>query len=492
MMKMHRYHPLTIAFDVAKFLKGFVILVFVVILNSHSDALFARMGRILLLVAFILTIASSILKWFTYRYATDESAFYLQSGIFEKTERTVYFNRIQNVQRHTSFLHKLFGVTSITFETGAAGSHSTIQFDVLTVSEADDLEAAVKGVGLQTNSETLFDGQTNSEIPLQSERIVHFTPTRKDTIKASFTSFSFLLILVIGASIFSKLNRLFDIEEYVEGWVGRMFTSPWLLTGIAVLLVILAITIGIVWTFIRYGTYEIASDTQRIYIAKGILDESAFAIAKNRVQGIEITQSMLKRLLGLAEVKLISAGNLGEGEDEVSTLYPFLPINRAYSMVNELLPPFRVSEQSIRLPKKSLVLRLVKPYWVWLLATACFVYFRPEILGFRYGWVWISAILFFVLAGGRVLNYWNTTYSMTNDLIQLSTGTFEKTTFITRREKIIEVSVKRTKLQQLTGLATFGLINRAQPVRHDMLKDVTHEEAKRFYQWYATRKVNVE
>lgn len=65
---------------------------------------------------------------------------------------------------------------------------------------------------------------------------------------------------------------------------------------------------------------------------------------------------------------------------------------------------------------------------------------------------------------------------------------------MTRRDKIIEVSVKRTKLQQWTGLATIGLVNRAQPVRHERVPDVAVEEASRFYHWYmsSAEEVHVE
>lgn len=492
MMKMHRYHPLTILFDLASFVKSFGLLFILVIVNINSDSWLARIGRMLLLAAFILTILSSILKWFIHKYATDELAFYLRTGIFDKTERTVYYDKIQNVQRHTSFLHKVFGVTSVTFETGTSGMNSNIKFDVLKKAEAERLEMLVKEFSQSSKTAVEIDNQSSDELPTQAERVVHFTPTRKDTIKASFTSFSFLIILVIGASIFSKLNQLFDVEQYVEGWLADVLTSPWLIAGIIVVLIMLAVTIGIVWTFIKYGKYEIASDAQRVYISKGVLDESAFSIPKSRVQGVEITQSFMKRILGLAEVKLISAGDLGDDEKAVSTLYPFLPVKRAYLMITELLPNFEVSKQSNRLPKKSLAVRLLKPYWFWLVVTVLLSYFRPEVFNLHYGWLLVSISFLLLLVTFRVINYWHTTYVITNDFIQMSTGAFEKVTFLTRREKIIEVSIERTKLQQLTGLATIELINRAKPVRHESLKDVTIEEAKRFYQWYATRKVHIE
>lgn len=489
MMKVRRYHPLSILFEFAAFLKSYAILAFVVVVNFGSDSWIARLGRILLLVSVALTIVASILKWFTRKYAVDELAFHLKSGIFEKTERTVYFDKIQNVQRHTSFLHKLFGMTSITFETGTSGMNSNVKFDALTRLEADRLESLVKEFMQLGNPTT--ESETE-KVAVTSERVVHFTPTRKDTIKASFTSFSFLIILVLGASLFSKVDQLFEVEDYVEGWIASVLTSGWIIAGIVVGLIVLAVTIGVIWTFVKYGNYEIASDEERIYISKGVLDETAFSIGKKRVQAVEITQSFMKRILGLAEVKLISAGNLGDDEDEVSSLYPFLPVKRAYAMIAELLPDYQVVPDTERLPRKSLLARLIKPYWFWLIVTIPLTFFRPEVFKLPIGWAIVSITLLVLLILSRVLGYWNTSYAVKGRFIQLSQGTFEKTTFLTRRDKIIEVSVKRTKLQQWFGVATIGLINRAKPVRHETLPDMPIEEAQQFVKWYAERTKNVQ
>lgn len=486
-MKFKRYHPLTILFDLYGFVKNvaiFAIMLFV--FNYGSDSLLVRIGRWALLIGTLLTLFSLLMKWFSNRYAADGQAFHLQGGIFQKTERTIYYEKVQNIQRRTSFLHKIFRMTGVSFQTGATGVDAKVEFQVVTQQEAERLETLVKEAG--TKSVVMPDTSVPSEaVKSKLKRVIHFAPTRRDIVKASFTSLSFLFLIVIAASLFSKINALFDVEEAVEGWVLSLLTSGWVIAGIATVLIIVSFTIGYIRTFITYGKYEIASDDTRIYIAKGVLDESAFSILKKRVQGIEISQSFMKRLLGLAEVKLISAGSLGSDDDEVSTLYPFLPVKRAYSMIEEMMPDYEVSTDMKRLPRKSLVVRIVKPYWFWLIVTAALTYFRNDLFSKPNLWWIISISLLAVLVLARIANYWNTSYDITDRFIQVSEGTLGKTTYLTRRDKIVEVSVKRTKLQQWTGLATIGLVNRAQPVRHERLPDVTVEEASRFYGWYASR-----
>ncbi|MCG3088407.1 PH domain-containing protein [Sporosarcina cyprini] len=479
-MNMKRYHPLTLVYDLFTFVKNMAIVAIVLfVVNYGSKSFLFVWGRRLFAVIVVLTVVSLGFKWLTNRYAVDHQAFHLKSGLFTKTERTVYFDKVQNVQRRTSFIHKLFRMTSMTFETAADASDSNVEFKMVTKQEADRLESLVK---VQHEEMT-----TESELPEVEMRTIHFSSTHRDIIKATFTSFNFLVLIALAASIFSKLDTIFDLEDKVEGWVLSVLTSGWLIAGIAIILMAVSMLAGFVWTYIKYGKYEIASDEKRIMIRKGMIDETEFTILKTRVQAIEITQSLIKRVLGLAEVKLISAGGLGEEEQEISTLYPFLPMERAYSMIEEMLPGYKVLRETKRLPSKSLLVRLAKPYWFWLIVTAVLVYFRPEPFGWHAAW-WISSLLLLAAAVLiRIVNYVNTTYAMTNGFIQISEGVLEKAIYLSRRDKIVEVKVNRSKLQQWTGLATIGIVNRAKPVRHEMLEDVSLQEAGRFYSWYAGR-----
>ncbi|MBB4824975.1 putative membrane protein [Sporosarcina luteola] len=483
-MRMRRYHPLTLVFDLFSFIKNVAIFAFLLfVVKYQSQSFLFVWGRRVFAGIAVLTVVSHVFKWLTNRYAADETAFYLKSGLFDKTERTVYFDKVQNVQRHTSFLHTLFHMTSITFETGAGFLNSNVEFKAVTKEEADRLETLVKAQQVDSNNT-----EEQEFIVQEAEtRVIHFTPTRRDLIKASFTSFSFLLLLAVAASLFSKLDALFDLEDVAEGWVLSLLKSGWLIAGTTIVLMVISVLVGFVWTYVKYGKYEIASDDKRITIRKGIVDETAFSILKTRVQAIEITQSWIKRLLGLAEVKLISAGGLGEEEQEISTLYPFLPVARAYSIIEEMLPGYEVQRETKRLPLKSLFVRLAKPYWFGMVSTALLAYFRPEPFGWHSAW-WIGSIILLIIGIiSRIADFASTQYTFTDGFIQISEGVLEKTTFLSRRDKIIEIKVSRTKLQQWTGLASIGLVNRAKPVRHEMLKDVSLWEADRFYSWYAGR-----
>lgn len=144
-MEAKRYHPLTILFDLIiqvkhLFFPALILFVF----NYDSTNAFITYGRIVFYFYVGGMLIYLLLKWVSYKYRLDETAFHLYAGIFTKTKQTIPFTKIQNVNRHTTLLHRIFKVTSIRFETGMVGDDSRVEFAVISLNEADRLEAYTK------------------------------------------------------------------------------------------------------------------------------------------------------------------------------------------------------------------------------------------------------------------------------------------------------------------------------------------------------------
>ncbi|MGW8427466.1 PH domain-containing protein [Peribacillus simplex] len=485
MMEEHakRLHAFKIPFEFWKLLKGnafFIIMLYV--LNFGSEKTYMKVLQIGFLVFLIWKVISIILKWYTYKYQIKERTLYITSGFISKSYRTVPLHKVQNVQQRTTLFHKIFSLTSLTFETGMTGDQGTVPFEVISRREAERLE------GEYASKQKI----PVIEVDIPEERIaepthgktIHFTPTKQDVLKASFTSLSFLALIPILATLYNTLDDFINLEN-AEGFLAKLLDTWWIITIVLAGLICVAVAFGIVSTFVKYGKYEISSDHERIYIKKGVLDESAFSIQKEKVQAVEITQSIIKRLLGLAEVKLVSAGNTGDEELETNTLYPFLSIERAYGMVEEILPAYKVERSMKPLSKQAFKIRMLRPSFFWILTTLAIYYFKPSL------W-YISLILLVFIYSLRIMDYKNSRYLLNDEFIQFKSGSLETSLFITKRSKVIQIEVERSKLQKLFGLATIETINRSKPVHHTKLQDVTVEYADEVYTWYMGRTKNIQ
>ncbi|MEH7308985.1 PH domain-containing protein [Neobacillus drentensis] len=465
---MKRYHPAVIVVELVSFIKNciwFFLFLFVIKASSTSD--WVIWGRYLLLLATVCTILSIILKWFFHRYELVGDAIVIYEGIFVKKQRTVGLDRIHNHTSTTSFVHRWFGLTSITLETGTSGENASVEFKVIKKEEKERILAHLEQK--QVSIEALADSGV--------ERTVHFRATRKDLIKASFTSLSFLAIFPLLSALYANLADFFQIEKTTKNAFEYLWLHWWMLIILFVLALALSVVIGLIQTTWKYGNYVISDDRERIYIEKGVGNFISFSIQKQRVQAIIVEQTILKRMLGLASIKLISAGGYDEEDQETSSLYPFMPKQEAYRILHTMLPDYRIEEHMERFPIKVLWLKLLRPYYLSLLFLIGLWFFIRE-------WLWVTAIVFIISVLLRILDYWFTSYLRDGNTVQLRKGGLTNETFVTHRNRIQQITVKHTWLQRKFGVATLLFSNKAKPMHESKLYGVSKGEAETFYMWY--------
>ncbi|MGO4530519.1 PH domain-containing protein [Paenibacillus sp. 2TAF8] len=545
MTEMKRHHVLSLLWSLGSLIKRtFAFVLFLFVFRAGSDSTWVFYARVIFYIGISIALVSILWNWFTTRYSADEKAFHIYTGAFSRTRRTIPYTKVQNVSRHTSFFHRLFSVTSLRFETGIKGDDATFQLKVVSVTEAEQLEKQVAqhlseiqmqvgedmhneqaggdeqepyteliGTEVQQGNDVAGsaseaestssnevshtgDQEQASSISTSVEkstpdRVIHYRSTRKDVLKASFTSFSFLVLIPILFSLYSTVKDFFPKETVTESLVLSWLESWWVMSLIILLLIIVSIGLGIVRTFVKYGDFQITSDDKRIYITKGMLEKTSFSIQKDRVQAVKITQSPMKRILRLAEVELTTAGSLGEAGQEMNSLYPFLPVREAYRIIEEILPSYHVTQEMQKLPRKALCLRLLKPNWLWIIVTGMLAYFKPVIFGIEQAWWMISLLLLVWIEACRVFNFYHTRYALDDHFIQFRSGALTSTLFLSKREKVIEIKITRHPLQRKLGLASIHTVNRAKPVMHHHVNDIPGDVASTFQMWYMARSQEV-
>lgn len=494
-------------FRLYNLVKGSLFFAFILfVVNRNSESWFFEYARYAFLIVIIWGLLFIIVSWFAETYDLEDNTFHIRKGVFVKRTNMIPFSRIQNVTRKTSFFHKLMGLTSVTFETAMDGKDDSVHFEVLTKKNADNLISLVKpgkqsltqkenesNPSMVSENEEVVPVEIDTERELETNRTIHFTPKRKDLWKASFTSLSFLAIIPIVFAALDYIEPFLAETNQVEGYYEVMLASVWLLVAVIVLVLIIAVGFGVIRTFVRYGKYEISSDETHVYIHRGVLEESYFAIEKKKIQGLEIQQTFMKRLFGLAEVKLISsASKISSGEVSVNSLYPFLPMNQAFELINEILPSYQLEVKLERLPKNSLWVKLLRPSWFWIMATIALTYFKPDPFQIEPAWWIASLILLFVIVLQRILDYIHTKYAVTEDQVQWWHGGLTSRMFITKRKNVIEMTYSQSRLQTFFNVASITTINRATPVHVEEIKDIPVPYAMDIKAWYSNRHSDVQ
>ena len=212
MNEKKRYHPAIILFNIASFIKeNFFLIIILFVINIGSTSKWIVWGRYALIALFFGYILYSILKWYIETYEITREAFIFREGVFIKNQRNIPFERIQDHHSKTNLLHQLLGITSLKLETGTSDKDANIAFPAISLQE----EARIL--------ESLLKKERKIEVDAQheEERVVYFESTNKDTLKAAFTSFSFLALFPLLLTGYFQLDEWLNIEETIP--ISRCF-----------------------------------------------------------------------------------------------------------------------------------------------------------------------------------------------------------------------------------------------------------------------------
>ncbi|KGX86251.1 PH domain-containing protein [Pontibacillus litoralis] len=456
-----RQHPWWILLKFIRSLRQFIV-PFVIILLLDGDKMifweFLIIGVIILLL-----IIPILFEWKHYTYTFKGNEIHIQDGKFVRNYRYIPLSKIQSVQTSENLLHKLVGMTSLTLDTATA-DESEIKLEMIRKQEAKRIRERI----------ALHEEETVTEAATKE----HFRMETKDILLDACTSFSLFALIPILFGLYSELDDVLPIESYAESMFSYIEQSFLLMVLVSILLIGLSIATGIVMTYFRLGNFSLRSNDEKLFIRKGILNETEFSIAKNRVFAIQMQQSIIRRWLGFVTVKLVCFGDMGDVEKQSTVILPFVKKDRAVHIITEVLPGFQVITDVESLPRKALWVRLLRPSYVWMMATGVIVYFWREF------W-WVSLLLFIGIMLLRVADFFFSKYAINDHYVQMQSGVIQSELFLTRHEKVEQVEVSVSKLQKKFGLATLQIATRGAPVQYSDIKDVHDEVAVHYYQQYA-------
>jgi putative membrane protein len=427
----------------------------------------------------IYKIIAVVFEWKHFRYKLDNKGIHIKSGRFIRTSRYVPYERIQGINEYTPFFHRLIGLTILLLDVGGNDQKGSIKLDMLTHKNADEIKRTIanfSSISLEEFEQTQRNKDRNQNY--NTQRHIHYEISNKEIIIGSIVSLKMLLFFTFLFSIYENFNNIFSIELKLDS-ILSFFSSTWWSFILGILLLVIFSTIyGIITTYLRFGRMKVTSDYNRIYITKGIFNKTEYSIPKNKIQAVSINYSFLQKLTGLVKVRIIST--IEKDNEEVPTsniLFPFINKDKAKSLINEMLPEFRVHKDMIPIPKTSIIVKLLRTSYVWLLTPILVYFFFPSF------WYLTVLISLYILISQIIGGLYNS-YSLKSESIQLKKCTLFINIFITSHSKVEEFNFSQSLLQRFFGLASFPVTTKENPVKITKMLDVPFEVAREFYVRY--------
>lgn len=270
--------------------------------------------------------AIAVAQWLAFRYRLEGEELIIDSGVLSRRRRVIPLARIQNVDLKRSALERLAGVAELRLETASGGDETEAGLAVLAVDEARELQAellrrragAPTGIAPDTREEVAAGRAAETVGPgggaAREETLLRLSLS--DLAIAGATSNEAGLIAAGLATALEVLDDLGGLDR-VDAWLGSVFEqgaslglSGALLVGAAVAagFIILGWVVSIVAMVVRFWGFTLTragDDLRREY---GLLSRHHSTVPLKRVQAIRIEQTLLRRPLGLAALKIESAG----------------------------------------------------------------------------------------------------------------------------------------------------------------------------------------
>jgi putative membrane protein len=456
-----RLSPLKLLLDPVKAVAQAVVpLVIALVGISRSDT---RFWPIILPLVVLGPLVLGALPWLTTHYRLTGTQIQVRSGILNKRTSTAPLDRVRSVDLEASLLHRILGLQKVQIGTGVDDDRITL--DALAAADAQALRTTLltrRAVAEQQAAPEAArrpddlspDGPTHPVAPATAA--VPAVPlARIDWYWLRFAPFSLgRLVLLLGG-----LGVLSQFADDLPIWNEETATSVWQwLTQFAVAAIALVLSVGALalWLAVSVAGYvlqwwgfRLVREHGSLHVTSGLVTTRSITVEEAKVRGVEMTEPVLMRLVGGAELSTLATGV----EDGVTQVLPPCPRGVAVAVGEAVLEhpgPLtgRLVEHGPKARRRAWfrqvrnaleVIALLAVAWWW----------------FDLTWWWLAAIgaaLLALAAAAGEASYRHLGHDLAGDHLVAGGGTFARIRTVLETDGIIGWVVSQSWWQRRVGL----------------------------------------
>jgi putative membrane protein len=376
------------------------------------------------------------------------------------------------------------------------------------VREIGDESAKLRGI---------FADDYQENAPIEYE----YGLTARELILTALSNDQLLVLFAVLIGVISQIMGLIgsfidwvDVDAIVDAAVNQMLNKSVLPTviGVAAFIFVLVLIMGVVGTAISYGGFKARRRGGRIEVERGLLSRQYRGVAATRVQAVEIQQGFIRRLMGYAELKLLTIDSVDASNNQRNAqamqagglvIHPFVKLKRVDDILEGLIPEFdrRPAQAEFkRLPgvslRRAIIRQALLPSLIYALLAAAvtlvlqFAEVSEVVLGPLLIALWsLVAVLVVLHLIGSILWYRHAAYAYNPAMLTIRKGSYGMVTTVIPRKKIQWAAVRQNPFQRLSRVASISATTAAGVggTATD-LRDVAVDEADLFMDWIRPRK----
>ncbi|MEO9634489.1 MAG: PH domain-containing protein [Parasphingorhabdus sp.] len=449
-----RLHPLSIILKSVTMLGRNLIAIAVLHFSLFDQNVAHTLLAASALISLVVGVTALIWSRFTYQVTAREIR--IKSGLLNRNNRSIPFDRIQDVSLEQKLLSRLLGLATVALETGSGGGEDG-QLDALARTDAERLRDTIRDykAGLQEDP-ALVDAERTIEgsPPL-------FAMDNRRIFIAGLFNFSFVLLAVLGALAqnfdFLLPDGFFDPRTWIDALpeqetIDTFGSGIRFLGALAAILSLITVGFvsGIVRTFVREYNFRLDQvDTGQpgFRRRRGLFTLTDMVMPIHRVQAAILQTGPVRERFGWYHLKFTSLAGDASGETDHSAA----PCARL-SEIDPILDECTIDQTS-----PDLAFQSVDPaFWwrgailIWLLLTAVAV---GNGLFVHIG-LYAIILLAIPVSWIQFLNWRHHQYALTDSQLYVRSGWWRRKLTILPLPKVQTVDISQTPFDHPLDLAT--------------------------------------
>ncbi|WP_210648972.1 PH domain-containing protein [Nocardioides sp. SYSU D00065] len=296
---------------------------------SQSDM---RYWPFILPVAVLGPLVLGALPWLTTHYRLTDTQVQVRRGLLNKNTSTAPLDRVRSVDLEASLLHRVLGLQKVQIGTGVDDDRITL--DALAAADAHALRTTLlRRRSLQASpgaapapppapadeAVEAGTGEPGGPAPVAPAPVAPLVPAsvllaQIDWSWLRFAPFSLgRLVLLAGA-----VGLLSQLGDDLPIWNEQAATSAWeWVTQFAVVAIVAVLVVGAlaVWVVLAVAGYvaqwwrfRLVREHGSLHLTAGLFTTRSITVEEPKVRGVEMTEPLLLRLVGGAELSTLATG----------------------------------------------------------------------------------------------------------------------------------------------------------------------------------------
>jgi len=436
-------------------------------------------------------IAGRVLAWQRFRFSFDGDVVRVESGVLQRSHRSVDVARVQQVEIDRPLVQRLLGVATLRIETAGADDEPEIELRVLTESDAVELRDAVRAGrdrarASATAATTATEAGTADGVSSPTHEVLLALPLGRIALTAVSGAQLLIAPALIGGALQLTELRLdelvIDVAQRIVALGSTLGSAVLALVAIGAassIMIVTTLVVGVV----RDGRFRVERIGEDLVVRRGLLGTRESTLPLRRIQVVRVVSNPLRRVLGMATVRVHSAGS-GGGGDRRRVTVPLLTPDEVGALIARLLPsdePIPVPEDHPRVAvRRAVVRRLIPLLQLALVGTVVWLALRPAVLdGVPVALLVLGGVVAVVgpillgIAEGRALGH-----ATDGRLLVVRHGALMRTASILPLARLQAVTHVANWFQRRLGLASV-VAHVAGPGGDVWVLDAAHDDARR-------------